>query len=322
MQRGQRGVGRCDGGRSGGHSDVGLAGWRAARRAGCAPRRQRLGGVLRPALLLLLQLQVLAHGVVQAGTHSGKAGALVGIEQVRAERLPIPVQRHQVVDRDLRLRQQHGRRVDQRCRPHPRLAQRHGRVQPLFGDAVHTAVMLAKRTLSLAQRVLTGQRLHRRQFDLQQRRGNGRLQQRGVVAQRRLQARLPQRQCSVALAGLAGGFGLRSLGRVGRLLGGLLGRLLRQIGRFAGGGCRHRQPFWRRSGAPFLEKPAQHGIAVGAAGRVDQSGECTADRTAGRSASRRSSRTLHSGAGRSVGRSAATGRAGAVRNWPHRAALA
>ena len=227
---------------------------------------------MRPALHPLLQLDALAQRVVQAGAQIGKAATLGRVQQRRAQRLPVAVQRHQVVERDLRLGQQRGRRVDQRFGPHPGVAQRHGGLQALLGDAVHPAVMLAKFTLGLAQRVLTLQRLHRRQLDLQQRRGDGGLQQRGVVAQRGLQARLPLRQRVVTLAGLGVGLGLRRPGGLLRcLLGRLLGRLLRRCGRFLRGG-RRRRPFGRRRSAAFLEKPTQHGIAVRAAGRVNASG--------------------------------------------------
>ena len=236
---------------------------------------QGLAGLGVAALGVLLMLGMGPHLGVQRRTQRLEALALRRRNADGVQRLPVAVQRHQVVDR-------------QRCQPAPALslgqqgvsaglgfAQQHGGLQPAFGDLVHAPVVAAELTLDLPQAGLVAQGFNRAALDLQHRRGQRHLQQGAGVAQcslgqRGLQTRLPFGVGVLLLAGASGlglglgrrlGLGCRSrAGSFGRLRGGGLGR--RRLGGFLGSFGGSAAGNDQRAEAAFLEEPAEHGGAV------------------------------------------------------------
>ena len=209
--------------------------------AGLAQAGQRHRGVGQPALPALLLVGLLTQPAVDTLAQRVEVGLLRRLDPGGVQRPPVAVQRHQVVERHIGLPDQRGGAVGQRQHPGLGGAAGHRSLQPLLGQPVQPPVVAAKRTLGLAQRGLARHRLHCGQFDVQPGRALRHGQQRGVIADGRLQPRLPGGTLGVVLAGAGLGLGQRCL----------LGLGLRRR-RCDGGNNR------RGRRLPFLEKPAQH----------------------------------------------------------------
>ena len=182
-----------------------------------------------------------------------KSLGLRGQQQAGVQRAPAPVQHHQVVHRHYWLRRQRARFGDQGVGTGAGFTAQHRCIVAALGHLVQPPVFVAEGDLGLAQGVLAGQCLHRVLAQCQHRAILRQRQQCGIVAQRGLQARRPQR---LVLLGLPGpGLGLAQ-GLVGRLAGagGAAGRRGRRR-------CGRRRRRLGREGTAVLGEPVQHGHA-------------------------------------------------------------
>ena len=165
-----------------------LGGSRQASRLQCGQRRRGLG---QPALHALGLVTALASQGAEALAQDVERFVLRGFEQTAAQRLPVAVQRHQLVGGQQRCVGQGLCVGDQAVGLGARFPRGNSGFVALLGQAVDLSVVLAKRALGLLQCVFRSQRFNRCQLEREHRRFLRKGQQRGIVAQRVLQARRP-----------------------------------------------------------------------------------------------------------------------------------